>query len=220
MFGMDDHVLSRRRVLTLAAAATLSAELVPGAFRLLGAAAALPPATVAPAGFRFLDSIEFGLRVAIPDDLVPIRPWEVLLEEGGKDVLMELTERSPGALDGFLENTDVMAGSDDGASVNVMRIHFHRVPTPADLAAETEDLQLTDVEWGQVSTVFGRATTMRSKTVLFDGAVVVPGYVLWAQNARGVFSLQVTGPSDEVTDALYAIVLRTLQPLSPGVRTG
>ena len=61
----------------------------------------------------------------------------------------------------------------------------------------------------------GPATTLRSTLTLFGGALRVPGYVLWARNDRGVFSIQVTSESADVVDALYGIVLRTLQPLPP-----
>ena len=163
--------------------------------------------------------LEFGIRVAIPADLMPVRPWDLLLEEGVEDVFQGLAQRTQrttdDCLDDQLNTVDVLAVSDDGASVNVMRIQSDRVPTPAALAAEAKALQLTDVDWGDVDTVFGRATTMRSRISLFDGALIVPGYVLWARNDRGVFSIQVTAESDDVVDALYGIVLRTLQPIPP-----
>lgn len=210
--------MSRRRAVSLAAAAALGAIIAPGTFRLLGPpVAATPPTTALPPGFGFLDSPEFGIRVAIPTDLIPLRPRDMLLEDGALDVFGELAQRSGVTLhewlDQQLNNVDVCAVADDGASVNVMRIHSDRVPSPAALAEEVEALQLTDVEWGHAPTVFGRATTMRSRTTLFAGALTVPGYVLWTRNARGVFSIQVTAEGDDVVDALYGIVLRTLQPI-------
>lgn len=210
--------VSRRRVITLAAAAALGAALAPGTFRLLqSGVSALPPATAAPSGFRFLDSPEFGIRVAIPDDLAPVRPWDLMREDEAGFILQELAQRTRLAtdecLDDQLNSIDVLAVSDDGASVNVMRINSGGVPTPATLAKEVEALQLTNVVFGHVGTVFGRATTMRSAVTVLGGELAIPGYVLWTRNNRGVFSIQVTAESDEVVEALYGIVLRTLQPI-------
>ena len=222
MWHMDANrpalAVSRRRVITLAAAAALGAALAPGTFRLLlSGFSALPPATTAPPGFRFLDSPEFGIRVAIPADLVPVRAWDLMLEGEAGDILRELAQRtlvaSDDCLDDQLTSVDVLAVADDGASVNVMRIDSGDVPTSASLAREAEALQLADVVFGHVETVFGPATTMRSTVTLLDGELTVPGYVLWTRNNRGVFSIQVTAETDEVVDALYAIVLRTLQPI-------
>lgn len=215
-----ERAISRRRVISLAAAAALGASLVPGTLRLGGPSLAdAGPVTTLPPGFAFLDSPEFGIRVAIPADLVPIRPWDLMLEQGAEDAFRELAQRSQRTLDEWLDHqlnsVDVAAVADDGASINVMRIHSVVVPSPAALAAEAEALELTEVEWGQAMTAFGRATTMRSNTPLFGGALTVPGYVLWAGNARGVFSIQVTAEDGDVVDALYAIVLRTLQPIPP-----
>lgn len=211
-----DRGVSRREVITLAAAATLGAALEPGTFRLLQpGASALPPATVAPPGFRFLDSPEFGIRVAIPDDLTPLRPWDMLLEDGTlsyfEDIAQRLGQTTDQVLRDQLDGVDVLAAADDGACVNVMRVGLDEVPTPADLTPEADALQMTDVVFGQIGTVFGRATTMRS-TLDYAG-LDIPGYVLWTRNSRGVFSIQVTAGSAKVVEALYGIVLRTLQPI-------
>lgn len=221
MSGMDaiepERMVTRRRVISLAAAASLGAALAPGTFRLANSTV---PTTALPPGFGFLDSPEFGIRVAIPTDLVPVRPADLALEEGAMEAFREMAQRTQVTVEEWLDhqltNVDVLAVADDGTSVNVMRIHSDRVPTPAMLAAEVEALELTGVEWGQATTAFGRATTMRSTTTLFGGALTVPGYVLWTRNSRGVFSIQVTAESDDVVDALYGIVLRTLQPIPAG----
>jgi len=214
----SELAVSRRRVITLAAAAALNAALAPGTFRLLQSGfSALPPATAAPPGFRFLDSPEFGIRVAIPADLAPVRAWDLMREGEAGDILRELAQRTlvttDECLDDQLTSVDVLAVADDGASVNVMRIDSGDVPTSAKLAPEAEALQLADVVFGNVQTVFGSATTMRSTVRLLGGELTVPGYVLWTRNNRGVFSIQVTAETDEVVEALYAIVLRTLQPI-------
>lgn len=180
----------------------------------------MQPATALRAGFHFLDSPDFGIRFAIPADLVPIRPADLALEEGAMAAFGEMAERTKQTTEEWLDqltNVNVLAVADDGASVNVMRIHSDRVPSPTILAAEVESLLLIDVEWGDAATAFGRATTMRSKTTLFGGALIVPGYALWTRNRRGVFSIQVTTESDDVVDALYGIVLRTLQPIPADV---
>lgn len=72
---------------------------------------------------------------------------------------------------------------------------------------------MLDIEFGQVMTCFALARTMRSTcpVPVLDGELLVPGYVLWARNLRGVFSIQVTAETFEVVDALYGM-LRTLQP--------
>ncbi len=229
MSGMNatglGRAISRRKALSLAAAAALGATLAPGTFRLRDSpVAGVPGPAELPTGFDFLDSPEFGIRVAIPADLVPVHPEVLLNEYGAMEAFREMAERSQVTLEEWLDdqftNVDVLAIADDGASVNVMRIHSQDVPSPAMLTAEVEALQLTDVEWGEAVTTFGRATTMRSRTTLFDGALIVPGYVLWTQNACGVFSIQVTAESDEVVDALYGIVLRTLQPIPATVAMG
>lgn len=221
MWRMDairsDLAVSRRSVITLAAAAALGAALAPDTFSLLqSGGSALPPATVAPPGFRFLNSPEFGIRVAIPADLTPVRPWDLMREDEAGDIFQEFAQRTrvttDECLDDQLNSVDVLAVSDDGASVNVMRVSSGGVPTRETLASEVEALQLTDVVFGHVGTVFGRATAMRSAVTLLGGELTVPGYVLWTRNNRGVFSIQVTAESDEVVDALYGIVLRTLQP--------
>lgn len=210
--------VSRRRVITLAAAAALSAALAPGTFRLLQMdAPALPPAAVVPPGFRFMDSPNVGIRMAIPSDLTPARPWDLLREDGVagffEDVAQRLRRTPDEFLDEQLNGTDVLAVSDDGTCVNVMRTPSDVVPTPAMLASEVESLPLTDVVFGHSGTAFGEATTMRGTMTMLDGGLALPGYVLWARNRRGVFSVQVTAGSDDVVDALFAIVLRTLQPI-------
>ncbi|MDQ7992631.1 MAG: hypothetical protein AAGC63_05655 [Propionicimonas sp.] len=214
---LTDEV-SRRKVLTLAAAAALGAALAPGSFRLLEASAS-QPADFTPPGFRFLDSAEFGIRMAIPADLTAVRSWDLLEEDGAVALLEDLIQRvqpvTHDSLDDHLNSVDILAVSEDGTCVNVMRVGSADVPTPAMLAPEVEALRLTGVVFGHTETAFGPSTTMRGTTTV--GEFEVPGYVLWARNRRGVFSVQVTAESDEVVDALYAIVVRTLQPI-PGTR--
>lgn len=158
--------------------------------------------------------------MAIPDDLTPLRPWDMLLEDGTlgyfEDIAQRLGQTTDQVLRDQLDGVDVLAVADDGACVNVMRVGLDEVPTPADLSSEADALQMTDVVFGQIGTVFGRATKMRS-TLDYAG-LDIPGYVLWTRNSRGVFSIQVTAGSAKVVEALHGIVLRTLQPIPPVLR--
>ena len=87
------------------------------------------------------------------------------------------------------------------------------MPTPTGLADDVADLQLRDVTFAEIPTVFGASISMRSTTLLLDDQLAVFGHVLWARNAHGVFSIQLTAAEADVADALYGILLRTLQPL-------
>ncbi len=211
--------VSRRRAICLAAATTLGAALAPGTFRLLSTPVNPVPVMSLPAGFHFLQSPNFGLRFAIPDDLVLTRPDSLLTEYGALVTFQEMADRTGATVDEWTHHqvtgVDAFAVAEDGTSVNVMRTPSEHVPTPAELADEVRALQMDAVRWGRTETVFGPATTLRSTLTLFGGALRVPGYVLWARNDRGVFSIQVTSESADVVDALYGIVLRTLQPLPP-----
>lgn len=205
-------------MIALTALAVVGGALARGGLHLASpAAAALPPATTPPPGFRFLDSAEFGVRLAVPEDLAAIRPWDLMEDEVVRGALQELADRSGTGVDEYLddqfESIDVIAVAEDGTSVNVMRISSDTVPTPSTLAAEVAALQLQDVTFGEVQTAFGPATTMRSTTLLTDDQLAVPGHVLWARSPRGVFSIQLTAADAEVADALYGILLRTLQPV-------
>ncbi len=210
--------ISRRRAITLAAFAALGGALAPGALRLASSTSTLAPVGFAPPGFRFLDSVEFGIRVAIPDDLVSYRPWDLLAEDGMLSTYQQLAARSPVGVDEYLDDqlnsTEIIAVSEDGTSVNVMRVSSDSVPTAEALADEVAAMQLQDVVFDRIPTVFGAATTMRSTMVMtvFDQQIAVPGHVLWAQNTRGVFSIQLAAEDPDVVDALYCILLRTLQP--------
>ena len=216
--------VSRRRAICLAAASILGAALAPGTFRLLNTAAIARPVTSLPAGFHFLESPAFGVRFAIPQDLVPVRPESLLSEYGAMVTFQELAERSGVTLQEWLDHqvtsVDAYAAADDGTSVNVMRTPADHVPSPSELATEVEALQMRDVTWGHAQTAFGPATTLRSTLTLFGGALEVPGYVLWTRTDRGVFSIQVTAETAEVVDALYGIVLRTLQPMATEAERG
>jgi hypothetical protein len=130
----------------------------------------------------------------------------------------QLAARSPVGVDEYLDDqlnsTEIIAVSEDGTSVNVMRVSSDSVPTAEALADEVAAMQLQDVVFDRIPTVFGAATTMRSTMVMtvFDQQIAVPGHVLWAQNTRGVFSIQLAAEDPDVVDALYGILLRTLQP--------
>ena len=177
------------------------------------------PAGFAPPGFRFLDAVEFGIRMAIPDDLVSYRPWDLLEEDGMLSAAQQLASRSPVGVDEYLDDqlnsTEIIAVAEDGTSVNVMRISSDSVPSAEALADEVAAMQLQDVVFDRIPTVFGPATTMRSTVTMtvLDQQLVIPGHVLWAQNRCGVFSVQLTAEDPDVVDALYGILLRSLQPI-------
>ena len=124
MSGMNatglGRAISRRKALSLAAAAALGATLAPGTFRLRDSpVAGVPGPAELPTGFDFLDSPEFGIRVAIPADLVPVHPEVLLNEYGAMEAFREMAERSQVTLEEWLDdqftNVDVLAIADDGA---------------------------------------------------------------------------------------------------------
>ncbi len=199
-----------------AAAAALGAALAPGTSRLLRSdASPLVPAGFVPAGFRFLDSPGFGIRVIIPSDLATAHARELARRPGPIDVFADVARRVGNPTGGHPSpgDTDILEVCEDGTCLGVLRVGTDEVPTTARLTDAVSTLALADVRLCQTLTALGPATTLRGTTRPAGGEVAVPGYVLWTGTDRGVLSIQVTAESDEVADAFYGIVLRTLQPL-------
>lgn len=204
--GLDAFPLSRRQALVLGGLAALAASS-------LGAGVA---PSVPPPGFRFLDSRRLGVRLAVPAEMAS-RDLGSTLGIAEFEVFEELANRSETDVDDLLtdqlSSIDAMAIDEDGTAVNIMRIASRQVPTAAELLPLIDPLEMSGVEFTEVTTTFGRGTSLRSGTPLKDGTIVVHSHVLWARSAKAVFSVQVTSGDPIIADALYEVIRRTVQPV-------